>query len=431
MDPYAKDSLVKTNDPSYKMPGYTGFLPGTRLMAGHRPRSAVRRQVEEDRVASRPREAIGQQDPTNAFLTGSFSKANMGDKKHDSMWADEAMLTGPTFGVGKLHMMGSGLGTSAGGDNSLVSNPQRSHMRLGDGRFTEYVSSQHMDIQSPVDSLTTAARIRTHQSANTFNVKYPSREQKAAEYARVAKMVKPATLDKIHTEMLRKMQARINHGTSNLARQFRLFDKDRSGTVDFEEFQAALRAFGFNVGLDETLALFASLDKDVSGHISYQEFCDHMIEGDYEDKRVAATRSSGHVLTQGKTASFGDEHVIEGLKQVSRLKGMSVKQYEENLLVQAKIKYSPLLSRMRLKFFQRLHDLDAAFRTLDSDGDGQMNAEEFAYGLAQCGFKLSPADISSLFLIFDANKSGTVDIDEFIATLDAHKPLDGENPDLY
>jgi len=414
--------LTKPNDPTYKMPGYAGFLPGTRLMTGHRPRSAVHRQIENDRAQDVPRQSIGQQDPTNAFITGSFSKTNVGDKRHESMWADEVAPAGPTFGIGKPHISIQGLGSHAGGDSSLVSNPQRSHMRLGDGRFTEYTSMQHSEIMDPTSSLTTTARAKAHVSDKSFNAMYPTPELKAAQYAKVAKIVKPAVLDTIHVEMLRKMEARLNHSSANLVRQFRLFDHDKSGTVDFEEFQASLRAFGFNVGVDETMALFGSIDKNLSGYIRYHEFCNHLVDSHYDDRRGSTLRTGDRVHSIGKAGAFGDEHVLEELKKVQRLKGKSFKEYEASALERARMKYHPLIERMRVKFFQRAHDLEAAFRHFDANKDGSIDREELGMGLAQFGFKLSPVDISSLMSIFDADKDGAIDIDEFISKLEEHKP---------
>ena len=65
---------------------------------------------------------------------------------------------------------------------------------------------------------------------------------------------------------------------------FSKFDKDRSGSVDFEEFSKALEHLGLHTegkGLDghgglkaeAVQALFSRYDGDSSGSIDYEEFC--------------------------------------------------------------------------------------------------------------------------------------------------------------
>ena len=52
---------------------------------------------------------------------------------------------------------------------------------------------------------------------------------------------------------------------------FRLWDEDRSGTVDKAEFHKAVRALGFDVEREDTDAVFDSLDDDNSGTLEYKE----------------------------------------------------------------------------------------------------------------------------------------------------------------
>ncbi len=51
---------------------------------------------------------------------------------------------------------------------------------------------------------------------------------------------------------------------------FSIYDDDRSGTLDEEEFSHALGVLGFD--MDEAASMFREIDRDGSGEISFEEF---------------------------------------------------------------------------------------------------------------------------------------------------------------
>jgi len=57
---------------------------------------------------------------------------------------------------------------------------------------------------------------------------------------------------------------------------FNLFDTDHSGSIDYRELKAAMRALGFEVKKEELRKMITDIDTDGSGHIEFPEFLEMM-----------------------------------------------------------------------------------------------------------------------------------------------------------
>lgn len=54
---------------------------------------------------------------------------------------------------------------------------------------------------------------------------------------------------------------------------------------------------------------------------------------------------------------------------------------------------------------------------MDNDGNRQLEYREFLNGLNDFGMMLAKEEVQQLFSIFDKDKSGTIDFDEFLESL--------------
>ena len=57
---------------------------------------------------------------------------------------------------------------------------------------------------------------------------------------------------------------------------FRLYDRDRSGFMDKDEFAKGLRKYGVNATKAEMDELFSAFDTDYNGTVNYEEFLRHI-----------------------------------------------------------------------------------------------------------------------------------------------------------
>lgn len=63
-----------------------------------------------------------------------------------------------------------------------------------------------------------------------------------------------------------------DHGEGFLAKIFAQFDADRSGTIDFTEFQEMLRYINVNISQEKAIQIFTRVDSDGSRALTYDEF---------------------------------------------------------------------------------------------------------------------------------------------------------------
>ena len=116
---------------------------------------------------------------------------------------------------------------------------------------------------------------------------------------------------------------------------FNLFDTDHSGSIDYRELKAAMRALGFEVKKEELRKMITDIDADGSGHIEFPEFLE-MMTGKMGEFKLFDDDSTGKI-------SF------KNLKRVAKELGENMTEEElQDMIDQA-----------------------------DRDGDGEINPDEF------------------------------------------------------
>jgi calcyphosin len=61
--------------------------------------------------------------------------------------------------------------------------------------------------------------------------------------------------------------------------------------------------------------------------------------------------------------------------------------------------------------------LRRAFKLMDQDGSGFLNADEFKWGLLDFGLVLTDTELQTIVSAFDINKDGSVSFDEFMRVM--------------
>lgn len=89
---------------------------------------------------------------------------------------------------------------------------------------------------------------------------------------------------KVMEKFREKILSRGGKGILGLARQFKIFDDNNSGTLDLPELTKAIRDFRVDLSNNEVKILFNLLDTDQSGEVAYDEFL-REIRGDMNNFR--------------------------------------------------------------------------------------------------------------------------------------------------
>jgi Ca2+-binding EF-hand superfamily protein len=126
---------------------------------------------------------------------------------------------------------------------------------------------------------------------------------------------------------------------------FDLFDSDGSGTIDPAELKSAMQSLGFEAKNQTIYQMISDLDKDGSGAIDFDEFLDMM------------------------TARMSDKDTKEDINKVFRL-------FDDDKTGYITIKN---LRRVAKELGETMTDeeLMEMIERADSDGDGQVSAEDF------------------------------------------------------
>ena len=94
-------------------------------------------------------------------------------------------------------------------------------------------------------------------------------------------------------------------GIIGIARQFRLVDTNGSGSIDKDEFKKAMRMININ---DDDDAIFAEFDKDGSGTVNYEEFL-RSSRGGMNRKRTLAVGDVFDTLDRDKDGFLTTEEL--------------------------------------------------------------------------------------------------------------------------
>ena len=75
-----------------------------------------------------------------------------------------------------------------------------------------------------------------------------------------------------------------------------------------------------------------------------------------------------------------------------------------------------LISNLKQNFRDE-NDVKAAFKSWDSDGDGEISFKELQAAVQRSGQKLTEEDINAIFVVGDADQNGSIDLQEFMAMM--------------
>lgn len=118
---------------------------------------------------------------------------------------------------------------------------------------------------------------------------YSDEDEEEQHEKKEVKIVDPDSKNALRdSKVMDKFRERIlergGRGILGLARQFKIFDDNNSGTLDLQELTKAIKDFKVDLSPNEIKILFNIIDVDQSGEVQYDEFL-REIRGDMNDSR--------------------------------------------------------------------------------------------------------------------------------------------------
>lgn len=234
-----------------------------------------------------------------------------------------------------------------------------------------------------------------------------------------------------------ELRALLKKKCQTLAAAFRLFDKNGDGEVSKGEFFTGLKQVGVDMPPAILERLWAMADEDKTGAIVYQEFARkfanykhtasmHRHVGLKSEADAKAVKLHG--VAAGSRMAKTSQHRKTGKEifamDMSDLRQEGDEDEEDEHMTIQKLSRSPTLNdipaseatpdEIRAKIYKRNGNLLNAFRQMDNSGDSRISYEEFQYFIPKVlGEEISSEKVAELWRSIDVDGTGEIDIDEF------------------
>ena len=223
---------------------------------------------------------------------------------------------------------------------------------------------------------------------------------KAEERRRIAK--KQSTL--------KKMLQKIGDKFSTVRRAFMDMDKDKSGTLDYDELRRVLESTGYKIEdevFDDILEVF---DSNMDGEIDYQEFLAQL--KDYIQAKE--TGGVGSHLAGLAGRKLGRQGALQN-RELS-----AVEKAHQDKTVGAALRF------LCEKIHEKWGDIKKSFMMLDWDKSGTITPSELRAVLDDCCYTVTDDVFKQMVNIFDADGDGSISYNELLETL--KKVVNGDVP---
>ena len=224
--------------------------------------------------------------------------------------------------------------------------------------------------------------------------------------------------------LLHMLRQRLKQHPS-LARVFKSWDTDNSGTLTLGEMQKALSMLNVSVEEQSMKALFSLFDDDASGEIESKEFIDAIRHGD----TFLAEHKKGQALHD--EAAEASKKQAAGARLNSRPPMVHNRDHKKGHRADDEVDANRLTHAMRYLRDRFRHSKRSALINLlqqyDEDGDGCIDANELQHVFLMMNIPLTPAETTILIETqFDKDGDGAVDYNEFIDRLKESNDADWE-----
>eukprot|EP00520_Triparma_pacifica_P017208 CAMPEP_0118661536 /NCGR_PEP_ID=MMETSP0785-20121206/16332_1 /TAXON_ID=91992 /ORGANISM="Bolidomonas pacifica, Strain CCMP 1866" /LENGTH=1313 /DNA_ID=CAMNT_0006554983 /DNA_START=25 /DNA_END=3962 /DNA_ORIENTATION=- len=220
----------------------------------------------------------------------------------------------------------------------------------------------------------------------------------AAERRRIAKKQKT----------LKTLLQKIGDKFSTVRRAFMTMDKDKSGTLDYDELRTVLESTGYKIEdevFDDILEVF---DSNCDGEIDYQEFLAQL--KDYIQAKEEG--GIGSQLAEKAGRNLGRQGALNN-RDLS-----AVEKAHQAKTVGAALRF------LCEKIHEKWGDIKKSFQMLDWDKSGTITASELRAVLDDCCYTTTDEVFNQVIAIFDQDGDGNISYNELLGTL--KKVVNGE-----
>ncbi|GAB9469959.1 hypothetical protein Gpo141_00007219 [Globisporangium polare] len=213
----------------------------------------------------------------------------------------------------------------------------------------------------------------------------------------IALIYEHMSLDKIENCISQKLEEKTSKGTDRFRQAFRIFTKSEGITL--AEFYHHLELLQIHLSPTKCLALFNRFDSDGNGTIELSEFTAAIFSKQEEERGIINSTGGKNASSRG-SMGHGSGHSTEGF-EVEAGSALTTDQILSRLREKLEQHTSKESDRFRqaYKIFQKSHGI---------------TPQEFNIAMGKLGLKLTDKQVHELFVLFDFDKSGDLDLNEFV-----------------
>ena len=263
----------------------------------------------------------------------------------------------------------------------------------------------------------------------------------------------------LEVETFTKLRAWVAHNSMDWETAFRHFRKTRSGEMNSDDFERAIRSVNSKLSSQQLVFLMKCVDRDGGGSISLDEwlyhFDDRARSPDWEsgafqrlrDALAASNLTLGDLIRRADTSGDGSLSVSELARafmgvgfskdEATDMAHATDSEHTGEVVIRTlQSRLNPVadqeedwedkvLKQVRAKLLSNRtpNDIALAFSKFDLDGDGSISRTELAHGMVMLGIKLTSKEIDHLMDVCDEDGDGELDFNEFVTKTLNQQPL--------
>ncbi|OQS04980.1 serine/threonine-protein phosphatase [Thraustotheca clavata] len=197
-------------------------------------------------------------------------------------------------------------------------------------------------------------------------------------------------------------------GAGSIEHAFRIFDADKNGTIEYDEFMSTLKQMDTGLSEHQVFELMRTADTNDDGRIDFKEFVQRF-EVIFTDIRNQPSDKGSFVQSSPPPPPFNAPSKLQ--RRTSERETPIGPVPMENVDPET---MSALL-QIGKAFFQLDGSLLDNFHRFDTNRDGVLQTEEFFSAIKQLGLTFSDALLDKIMKAVDLDGGNTIDYKEFLA----------------
>lgn len=250
--------------------------------------------------------------------------------------------------------------------------PPRSNIAFGDDRVDPFKTSYNVDFHAPFSP---HERLRSPMRNKDLPKTQTSlKEHYVSAYNRVGEK----RLQKMIVTMRERLEAKLGNSNDNAFRTrtlFKMYDKDQTGMVHFEDLRNFFEKKGIQLDDDSLLALCNIFDPEGTGFIRYEELMVKLLDADYFAFYVGSVDN-----TQARV----------DLEQTTTM-----------------------MNTLKSKFHATIEEMRRVFESFDTNATGFISKKDFKAGCAALGVVMNTKEEEYVLSLTQEDAAGNIQYQDF------------------